>query len=244
MIFFSVIFENVRMSVFVPKCNKWPPSSGKKIVALLYNLIQASGWIYAGFSLWNVGAGSIDGSFDKISQETWPAVGPTVVFLQTFAFLEILLSLVGIIPSNVTSVTLQLVVRNIVLLLTVNRHIGLQLHLSTFLFLLAWIITECVRFPWLIFKVVGEPPAILSSARYVLPLILYPLGGVGEGWAMYRAMGVASQDILFGRVSLSQIIKYVYFPMYVPGFCFLYFKAIKSCVKMTFGAGVQKKKRS
>eukprot|EP00945_MAST-04E_sp_MAST-4E-sp1_P000274 g274.t1 len=231
------------MNVCLPKCHKWPPSSAKKVIALLYNLVQASGWIYAAASLWKVGGSKGPHDFsERVGALAWPTVGPIVVFLQTFAFVEILLSLVGVIPSNIVSVALQLVVRNIVLLLTVNRHHGVQLHLSTFLFLLAWIITECIRFPWLIFKVVGEPPAALSNARYILPLVLYPLGGVGEGWAMYRAMGIASGDILFMNVSLAQIIKYVYFPLYVPGFCFLYVKAAKSCMKMTSGG--EKEKRS
>ena len=139
---------------------------------------------------------------------------------------------------------MQVIVRNIVILLSVNRHESLQLHISVFLFMFAWIITEIIRFPWLVFKSLGgKPPALLTLVRYASPLVLYPLGGVGEGWAMYRALDakVGGSDILFSTqlggselsLTLSQLITFIYFPAFIPGFLYLYANAFRQCSKQT-----------
>ena len=79
--------------------------------------------------------------------------------------------------------------------------------------------------------------------RYGSPLVLYPLGGVGEGWAMYRALDakVGGSDVLFSSsaggfnlsLTLSQLVTFVYFPAFVPGFLYLYANAFGQCRKQT-----------
>ena len=205
--------------------------SVRETAALLYNAIQTAGWLYAASSLdsavrWDV----LD--VDALANRTFSSAGPPIVAMQTLALVEPLLCLLGIIPSAMSSVVLQIVVRNVVILLAVNRHAVLQNHVSVFMFFFAWMVTELVRFPWLILKITaGEPPQLLTLVRYTLPLMLYPLGGAGELWTMWRARTlVGDGDVLSVAgftVTLGSFVTYVYLPMYIPGFCLLYYQAFR-----------------
>ena len=141
------------------KCSLAPPTgfssvSARKWAALAYNLVQASGWLYCAYCLDRaVGFGVFD--VEVLAAKTFPGVGHAVVTMQTLAMIEPVLCLIGVIPSSFITVLLQVIVRNVVILVAVNRHEALQLHVSAFLFLLAWIVTEIVRFPWLVFKSLG-----------------------------------------------------------------------------------------
>lgn len=204
--------------------------SPRSLLALMYNTTQTIAWFRCSFLLclairYNV--------FDVglLASETWPAIGSSLVLAQSLALVEPVLCLLGVIKSKVFTVVMQLLVRNIVLLLAVNRHTELQGHLSVFLFVSAWILSEIVRFPWLTLKVLGSPPPLLSLLRYTLPLALYPLGGIGEAWTMWRAQSVlASPDVLFHiagyGVTLTHVVQYVYMPAYIPGFAYLYWTAV------------------
>ena len=214
-------FENAPAAVASPRA----------LAALAYNLAQTAAWAQCATLLFAAARAS-GGDADALGAETWPAVGAAVVFAQTLALIEPVLCLFGVIKSKVLTVCMHLLVRSIVLLLAVNRHPALQQHVAVFLFMLAWILSELVRFPWLTFKVLGTPPPLLSLLRYSLPLVLYPLGGVGEAWTMWRARSVlATPDLLFTLggldVTLTHVVHFVYMPAYLPGFAFLYFSAIK-----------------
>ena len=208
--------------MFSPTFDK--PITFKTVVQLVYNLAQTSGWLYIAYLLISNLPYRLDSfNSDVLATKTFPTVGKQVVFQCQLAFVEILLALFHIIPSNVTVVISQLIARNIVILVTVNRHLIVQQHVAVFIFILAWTLTEIVRFPWLIFKTLGQPPAILTYIRYASPIVLYPLGGIGEFWSMYNAQSVGEKDILFTvmeyNFTLQNLIHYVYFPLFFPFFC-------------------------
>lgn len=206
-------------------------SSPRALAALAYNVVQTAAWGYCAALLDNgIRWGVFDA--DVLASRTWPAVGAAVVFAQSIALIEPVLCLAGVIKSNVFTVCMQLLVRNIVLLLAVNRHAELQEHVAVFLFAFAWILSEVIRFPWLTCKVLGTPPPLLSLIRYSLPLVLYPLGGIGEAWTMWRARYVLNEpDVLIRAggidVTLTHVVHFLYMPAYLPGFAYLYFNAVK-----------------
>ena len=206
-------------------------SSPRALAALAYNVVQTAAWGYCAVLLDN---GIRWGVFDAgvLASRTWPAVGAAVVFAQSIALIEPVLCLAGVIKSNVFTVCMQLLVRNIVLLLAVNRHAELQEHVAVFLFAFAWILSEVIRFPWLTCKVLGTPPPLLSLLRYSLPLVLYPLGGIGEAWTMWRARYALNEPDVLVRaggidVTLTHVVHFLYMPAYLPGFAYLYFNAVK-----------------
>lgn len=211
------------------------PVGVKTKVQLVYNLNQTCGWFYVAYLMMISFASNPDA---LLATETFPAVGSMVVLLCQLSFLEIPLAVFKIIPSSVVVVLAQLIARNIVILVTVNRHPSVQSSPAVFLFVLAWTLTETVRFPWLMFKTLGTPPYILSYIRYASPVLLYPLGAVGEFWSMYNAHAtVGATDVLLSvqtfNLTLNHIIQYIYFPLFVPGFLYLWMNAVGNFKKQS-----------
>ena len=218
--------------MFTPEFNK--PITFKSILQLTYNFTQACGWFYVAYLLMTTVSSTDDLlSAENYAAKVFPTSGKIVVYLCQLAMLEVVLALLRIIPSSVLTVVMQLIARNTVILVTVNRHVEIQTHVAVFLFFLAWTLTEIIRFPWLMFKTVGKPPYIVSYIRYACPLVLYPLGAVGEFWSMYNAQIVGENDILFSSFTLKHLIHYVYFPLFVPGFLFLYSNAVRQFLKQS-----------
>lgn len=215
-----------------PSFHKADALGWKQYVSLLYNAVQMIGWMYAGIML---ATAVVAGGGTNASWQAWlggvafPAAGATIVALQQLAMVtEPLLSIARIIPSKLFVVIMQLIARNVVILVAVGRHTQLQQHISVALFFVAWISIEVVRFPWLMFKTLGEPPLALSYIRYALPLLVYPLGGVGEFWAMWRA-GSLHEDVWGAvagvKLSLPRLVNWVYIPLFLPTFLMLYVNA-------------------
>ena len=202
--------------------------SARGYCALAYNALQALGWASCALALAHAGFAAL-GTGDP--RWAYAAAGPTVVHLQYLAMSEIVLCLAGVIPSSLLTVAAQLTVRNVVILVVTARHASLQAHPSVALFLLAWTVIECLRFPWLLCKTLGEPPVLLSYLRYALPLVLYPMGGVGEAWTMWRAMGALSDaDVFFTvggvSVTLGLLIVSMSFDFCEPEVAHTYYKVV------------------
>ena len=89
-------------------------------VALLYNLAQFAGWAYCGALMdgavrWNM-------SVEGLAENTFPAAGDMVTKMQYLSMIEPVLCLIRVIPlKNLPAVIMQLVVRNVVILLTVAQ---------------------------------------------------------------------------------------------------------------------------
>ena len=198
--------------------------SVRKLAALAYNAFHAVGWAYALALMMN--SILLSGNGNEFDFEA--SGGGVVVALQTIALVEPILCLFGVIPSSIITVIFQLIARNVVILLAVARHPELQDHTSVKLFLVGWMAIEVIRFPWLCFKIVGQPPKALTYIRYAAPLLLYPIGGAGEGWTMWRAKNSADAFTFAGAsFTLGSFIVYVYLPLYLPGFFYLYANAFK-----------------
>jgi len=129
----------------------------------------------------------------------------------------------------------------------------------------SWTIIDCIRFPLLLIKsLTNWSPPPLEWLRYLLPLVLYPLGGWGEGYIMYQASPYAmiggkfwgtevylsvrpnpnpnpdpNPDLATEVYPLAPLINYVYLPLWFPGFMMLYIGAIKNVKKKFFGRSAE-----
>ena len=217
-------------------------------IALLYNACQCFGWFRILYlMLLNAAAQGWD--FDKIVATNHFAAGEELRFFQKLAMLEIAFSIFGVVKSSLKMVCLQLLVRNIVVLVAVPAAgLAVQQHVGLFCIYVAWTLTEIIRFPWLLSKgFAGAAPPWLDRLRYFSPILLYPLGGLGEGWTMWNSYAANVPPVdslgLLGAVGLppfpiKEFIVYVYFPLYVPGFAALYVGALRRFFK-----GKKKKKK-
>jgi very-long-chain (3R)-3-hydroxyacyl-CoA dehydratase len=57
---------------------------------------------------------------------------------------------------------------------------NLQMSLNLYCLLLAWSITEVIRYPFYAFKELTDVPYILTWLRYTTFIVLYPLGVASE----------------------------------------------------------------
>jgi len=83
--------------------------------------------------------------------------------------------------------------------------------------LLAWSMTEVVRYSYFVLSLTGQVPPFLIWLRYNLFFVLYPLGIGSEVWLVWSSIPAAFKK----NESLGYLL-YVIVAIYVPGKCLLY----------------------
>lgn len=80
------------------------------------------------------------------------------------------------------------------------------------LILIAWTLTEIVRYSYYFFNLIGRPSSVLAYLRYTLFLGLYPLGVTGEVLIIVSAILVVWKSAVLLVVGLGVVlVSYVYF---------------------------------
>ncbi|KAG6453718.1 very-long-chain (3R)-3-hydroxyacyl-CoA dehydratase 2 isoform X2 [Manduca sexta] len=118
----------------------------------------------------------------------WPEIKWTVIIFQNAAVLEILHAAIGLVPSSVFVVLMQVYSRVFLVcgaLLTVE---GATTSPGLPLCILAWSITEIIRYAYYAVNLIGSVPRPLMFIRYSTFLVLYPVGITGELLCMYHAL--------------------------------------------------------
>lgn len=146
----------------------------KKAYLLLYNAACGLGWGFC--TLKAVSAIASGGSAGSLYAE----VGPVLVAVQTAMLLEIGHSLLGLVPSPVIVVALQVLSRIFIVWGHLYWVPACQQHWSLFLILVSWGVTETVRYAFYFAALLGGVPYPLFWLRYSLFMVLYPSGITGE----------------------------------------------------------------
>ncbi|XP_031410090.1 very-long-chain (3R)-3-hydroxyacyl-CoA dehydratase 2 [Meleagris gallopavo] len=68
---------------------------------------------------------------------------------------------------------------------------------SVLLFVVAWTITEIIRYSFYTFSLLNHLPYLIKWARYTLFIILYPMGVSGELLTIYAALPFVRQSGLY-----------------------------------------------
>uniref|UniRef100_A0A0N5AIN9 Very-long-chain (3R)-3-hydroxyacyl-CoA dehydratase n=1 Tax=Syphacia muris TaxID=451379 RepID=A0A0N5AIN9_9BILA len=112
--------------------------------------------------------------------ELYYSVHLDLQFFQTLALLEVVHSAIGLVRSPVVTTIKQVTSRIVVvwLLLYVvrtSRHsIGVPL------ILIAWPVTEVIRYSFYALTLINKVPWVLKWMRYTFFIVLYPVGALGE----------------------------------------------------------------
>jgi len=178
-----------------------------KAYLLLYNAACGAGWLFCtARALALLAAGGSAG-------DVWDSVGQVLMVSQTAMLLEILHSLLGLVPSPVVVVTLQVGSRIFVVWGALYWVPACQQHWSLFLIVIAWGITEVVRYAFYFCNLLGSVPYPIFWLRYSLFMVLYPMGISGELLQALVAMGAHWKvaNPLWYRLCLIILL------MYVPG---------------------------
>ncbi|CAG9783017.1 unnamed protein product [Diatraea saccharalis] len=217
------------------------PSAIGKLYLLSYNGIQTLGWAYllCNSVLYFLNRGTLQGFWNEIK---W-----TVIIFQGAAVLEVVHSMIGLVSSGFMVVLMQVYSRVFlvfgVLLITHGGATSPGLPLCV----LAWSITEIIRYSYYGLNLMNAIPETLTFLRYSTFLILYPLGITGELLCMYHSLDEVKEKKLFTSTMPNQwnyIFDYYYFLivymlLYIPFFPYL-FSHMLSQRKKVLGGDKQK----
>ncbi|PKA63255.1 Very-long-chain (3R)-3-hydroxyacyl-[acyl-carrier protein] dehydratase PASTICCINO 2B [Apostasia shenzhenica] len=181
-----------------------------KLYLLFYNLLQCLGWSLALVSLLRV-------LFTTLSvRGAYAAAGDLICFLQSVSFLEVVHSALGLIRSGVVLTLLQATGRIHFLLSIVRQIVEVQGHHAVFITLMAWSISEVIRYSHYTSTILGICPSWLTYLRYTAFIVLYPIGvAPGEMWLMYRALPYIKEKNLYSSFFSKAFISYHTFVLVV-----------------------------
>lgn len=114
-----------------------------------------------------------------------------VSWVQALAVLEVVHVIFGLVKSSVITTAMQVASRLAIIWGVVRLFPASGASVAFSTMVLAWAITECIRYPYYFFALQGRVPPILEWIRYTAFIALYPLGAISEAWLAYRALPAA-----------------------------------------------------
>ncbi|CAK1599790.1 unnamed protein product [Parnassius mnemosyne] len=210
------------------------PSGFGKYYLLSYNIVQTLGWVYL---LWQ----SLEHFLNRGTLDTyWSVIKWTVIIFQNAAVLEVLHAALKLVPSSVFVVLMQVYSRVFLVCGALLATNGATISPGLPLCILAWSITEIIRYAYYALNLINVVPQSLLFLRYSTFLVLYPLGITGELLCMYHSLDEIAEKKLF-TVSMPNswnfIFNYYYFLifymlLYIPLFPVLFGHMLKQRNKM------------
>jgi len=193
---------------------------------LVYNVVQFFGWLW--ILIRTVKAVALDG---VPANDIFSVVGTELKIFQSLAILEVVNSAVGLVRSPPVVTAMQVASRVYLVWLVTNLVDEAQHSIGVIIYVIAWSITEIVRYSFYALSLVGRPPYFLQWARYSLFIVLYPMGVIGEMITVFSAMpAVKQRRILSLELPNAANISFSYYHAmilialtYLPGFPQLYF---------------------
>uniref|UniRef100_A0A182XXC5 Very-long-chain (3R)-3-hydroxyacyl-CoA dehydratase n=1 Tax=Anopheles stephensi TaxID=30069 RepID=A0A182XXC5_ANOST len=224
------------------------PSPIVKSYLILYNAAQVLGWCYMLYQL------IAYYTIDKGTQQTlWEYLGFTVILFQNAALLEIVHAFTRIVPSNPVITTFQVLSRVMVVCGVVMATPTGKVSPGLPLAILAWSVTEIIRYAYYALNLIDAVPGLLIFLRYTTFIVLYPTGVTGEllcfFWAQSHVAKTKQWSIEMPN-TYNFTFSYLYFLwavmlLYIPLFPQLYMHMFAQRKKIlgsgSSGAGKQKK---
>ncbi|XP_025232692.1 very-long-chain (3R)-3-hydroxyacyl-CoA dehydratase 2 isoform X1 [Theropithecus gelada] len=181
---------------------------------VIYNVVMTAGWLVIAVGL--VRAYLAKGSYHSL----YYSIEKPLKFFQTGALLEslgqysslklqrskfgvktirlpILHCAIGIVPSSVVLTSFQVMSRVFLIWAVTHSVKEVQSEDSVLLFVIAWTITEIIRYSFYTFSLLNHLPYLIKWARYTLFIVLYPMGVSGELLTIYAALPFVRQAGLY-----------------------------------------------
>ncbi|KAL4859657.1 Very-long-chain (3R)-3-hydroxyacyl-CoA dehydratase 2 [Chlorella vulgaris] len=155
---------------------------------LLYNVAMFAGWAYALYEL------AKHASAKNTVEGSYAAAGDTIRLFQLVSGLEILHAALGLVGGSWGAALMQWAGRSNVLFGVVAAEPEVQGSLAVGIMCWAWALSEVIRYPWYAASLAGICPRWLTWLRYTAFIPLYPLGVVGEMWAVVLALPHIKQN--------------------------------------------------
>ncbi|XP_059951476.1 very-long-chain (3R)-3-hydroxyacyl-CoA dehydratase 1 [Mesoplodon densirostris] len=208
-----------------------------------YNIAMTAGWLVLAIAMvrFYMEKGTHKGLYKSIQK--------TLKFFQTFALLEIVHCLIGIVPTSVLVAGVQVSSRIFMVWLVTHSIKPIQNEESVVLFLVAWTVTEITRYSFYTFSLLDQLPYFVKWARYNFFIILYPVGVAGELLTIYSALPyVKKTGMLSIRLPNKYNVSFDYYyfllitmASYIPLFPQLYFHMLRQRRKVLHGEVIVEK---
>ncbi|BFZ59494.1 hypothetical protein YB2330_000505 [Saitoella coloradoensis] len=174
---------------------------------VLYNVISACAW---GALLVRVAALLYLGGYKNVHAH----VSKFAKWTQTGALLEVLHIAFGLVRSPLITTVIQVASRILLVWGIVHpfpESTAISPAYSSML--IAWSVTEVIRYSYYALNLLGGVPKALTWLRYNTFFILYPLGAGSEAWLVKRSLGQADAwNPMYGYLLRAILV------IYVPGF--------------------------
>lgn len=159
-----------------------PQAAVVTVYLVSYNVVLALGWSWVGFKtlVHFAQRGTHAGLYETVHV-------PLKVF-QTAAVLEVAHCAAGLVKSNVALTAAQVYSRVFLLWGVVASVPQTQNGVGVPMFLVAWTVTEVVRYSFYWMSLLGMLPYIVQWCRYSFFILLYPLGVTGELLSIVAAL--------------------------------------------------------
>ncbi|POI36232.1 hypothetical protein CIB84_000014, partial [Bambusicola thoracicus] len=148
---------------------------------VIYNVVMTAGWLVIAVGL--VRAYLAKGSYHSL----YYSIEKPLKFFQTGALLEILHCAFESRHKDDKESCDELF----------TSDLEVQTEDSVLLFVVAWTITEIIRYSFYTFSLLNHLPYLIKWARYTLFIILYPMGVTGELLTIYAALPFVRQSGLY-----------------------------------------------
>lgn len=217
-----------------------------KLYLILYNGIQTVGWSYIFYQL------VAYYTFDKGNGQTlWEYLGNAVIFFQNAAALEIIHAATRLVPSNPVITTAQVMSRVIVVCGIVMATPTGKTSPGLPLALLAWSITEIIRYGYYALNLLGSAPYFIIFLRYTTFIVLYPIGVTGEMLCVYWAQSYVRKTKMWSIQMLNAFnftfsyyfVLWVLLGLYIPLFIPMYMHMFAQRRKILGGGSQPAKKK-
>ncbi|KAH8156325.1 hypothetical protein CIB48_g11919 [Xylaria polymorpha] len=170
------------------KPTRKPSSPVKNGYLILYNAVSAI--------LWLAVLGRIAGiNAVRGPQFAYPAVGEFCKWTQTLAGIEVLHSLFSIVRAPLFTTFMQVFSRYAIVWGITDLFPQLGANPAYSSMLVAWSVTEVIRYSYFALTLSGWQPSTLHWLRYHAFFVLYPLGISSEAWLIWLAVEPARHAV-------------------------------------------------
>lgn len=212
---------------------------------VLYNIVQFFGWSW--ILVKTVKSVLVDG---VPPTDIFSVISTELKVFQTLAILEVVNSAIGLVRSPPVVTALQVASRVYLVWLVTDLVDEAQHSIGVIIYVIAWSITEVVRYSFYALSLIKRPPYFLQWARYSFFIVLYPMGVIGEMITVFSAMPAVKQRRILSldlpnpaNISFSYYYAMILIVLtYLPGFPQLYFYMWSQRRKVLSGDQGKKKK--
>lgn len=164
--------------------------SGTSTYLIAYNSLQTLGWSYLLLQLLNH-------YLFAHTEPLYETVKWTLIIFQNSAVLEVLHAALKLVKSNPIITAVQVASRVIIVCGVLMATETPRTSIGFTLCLVAWSITEIIRYSMYALSLVDAAPYVLTWLRYSTFIILYPIGITGELFCLYWAQKEVGENNLY-----------------------------------------------